>query len=645
METHKTSPFLSIKNRLLVFTLCISLIPIITITILYYLNARSTLKYEIIEKLKAVAESKRLHIQSLMKVNQIRIRNISSDGYIKNKFEIITHGGTFHQKTATRLNTYLLKNKKRLYHELLAIILVDKYGKVISSSNEKLMGTVMSHLDVFQKGIQKSYGDSFVGQPHYSPYLHADCVLVSAPMVSKQGVTIGVAMNAYNLTFLNEITIDPVGIGETGEVYLANKDMHMIAGSRFTKDASLNQSVSESELVRKTIEKRRGIVDVYTDYRGVPVIGVSLYIPEYSWILVTKINTAEAFAPLRPLGMFALILAVIGSAAAILLGIIFARSTSNPIKILTNAAKRLAGGELDYRVKIHRKDELGNLASSFNTMAENLRNEIHEHKQTEEMLEDANKNLQLEIIERKGIEEELRKQRDHLQYLTVQLTASNNELEAFCYSVSHDLRSPLRGIDGFSRALLEDYDGKLDTQGKNYLQRINMACHRMGQLIDDLLNLSRITRSKMNKKTVDLSTLAKTIAAELWEKYPGRQVEFVIADGLIVYGDSQLLKIALDNLLNNAWKFTQKRLRAKIEFGTTRYKENTAFFIRDNGVGFDMAYSNKLFGAFQHLHSATEFEGTGIGLATVQRIIHRHGGRIWAEGVVNQGAIFYFTLP
>ncbi|TLD39964.1 MAG: Sensory box histidine kinase [Candidatus Jettenia ecosi] len=644
MEIHKINPFLSIKNKLLVFTLCISLIPIITITAIYYLNARSTLKHEILEKLKGVAESKRLHTQALMRANEIRIRNISSDGYIRDKFEIVTRGGTSSQRTVARLNTYLLKNKKRLYSEIIAIMLVDKYGKVISSSNEKPVGTIISHLDVFQQGMKKNYGDFCVGQPHYSPYLHANCILVSAPIISRQGVKIGVAINAYSLTFLDEITIDPVGMGKTGEVYLANRDMQMITKSRFTEGEPLKQTVSDSEFVRKTIEKSKGAIDVYTDYRGVSVIGVLIYMPKYNWILVTKIDTTEAFAPLRPLRTVALILGIVSSTAAILLGITFAVSTSNPIKILTNATERLAGGELDYRVTIRRKDEIGNLALSFNTMAEELRNEIHEHRQTENMLEDANKNLQLEIIERKEIEEMLRKQRDHLQYLTAQLTASNTELEAFCYSVSHDLRSPLRGIDGFSRALLEDYDGKLDTQGKNYLQRINTACHRMGQLIDDLLNLSRITRSKMNKKSVDLGALAKTIAAELREKYPGRQVEFVIADGLIVHGDSQLLKIALNNLLNNAWKFSQKRSRAKIEFGTTRYKENTAFFIRDNGVGFDMAYSNKLFGAFQRLHSATEFEGTGIGLATVQRIIHRHGGQIWAEGGVDQGATFYFTL-
>lgn len=250
-----------------------------------------------------------------------------------------------------------------------------------------------------------------------------------------------------------------------------------------------------------------------------------------------------------------------------------------------------------------------------------------------------------DISERKKAEKELKKQRNYLENLTIQLTAANQELEAFCYSVSHDLRSPLRNMDGFSKALLEDYPDKLDTQGKNYLQRISAASQRMGQLIDDLLNLSRITRSEMSHKVVDLSAQVEIIVRELQEKHPDRHVEFVITQGLVVNGDPQLLKIALNNLLSNAWKFTRNCSQAKIEFGTTRHNGNSVFFVRDNGIGFDMTYANKLFGAFQRLHSVTEFEGTGIGLATVQRIIHRHGGTVRAEGAVNQGATIYFTLP
>ena len=222
--------------------------------------------------------------------------------------------------------------------------------------------------------------------------------------------------------------------------------------------------------------------------------------------------------------------------------------------------------------------------------------------------------------------------------------AANRELEAFSYSVSHDLRSPLRAIDGFSKALLDGYQNLLDERGKDYLQRVRAATQRMGQLIDDLLKLSRLTRGGMNITQVDLSAMAREVAAELQKSNPGRQVSFRIADGIGAMCDGHLLKVVFENLLGNAWKFTGNKEQATIEFATTQADGAPAYFIRDDGAGFDMAYSDKLFATFQRLHLDREFPGTGIGLSLVQRIIHRHGGKVWAEGAVDQGATFYFTL-
>ncbi len=298
--------------------------------------------------------------------------------------------------------------------------------------------------------------------------------------------------------------------------------------------------------------------------------------------------------------------------------------------------ERGAPYELDHRIIrpdgavrwVHEKAQLIRDASNRPVQMLGVVQDITERKEAEEEIQALNASLERRVEER-----------------TAQLEQANRELEAFSYSVSHDLRAPLRIIDGFSRALLEEHAGRLDAEGAEYVRTVRGAAQRMGQLIEDLLALSRVTRSPLRRARVDLSALAERVVAELVRTQPERQAEFRITPGLLVTADPNLLRIALENLLGNAWKFTSKLPRTVIEVGTTRAEGQIAFFVRDNGAGFDMAYADKLFGPFQRFHSAEEFPGTGIGLATVQRIVHRHGGRIWAQATVGQGATFKFTLP
>ncbi len=241
----------------------------------------------------------------------------------------------------------------------------------------------------------------------------------------------------------------------------------------------------------------------------------------------------------------------------------------------------------------------------------------------------------------KKTEDELKKHRDKLEELVNERT---KELESFSYSVSHDLRAPLRGIDGFSLALLEDYSEVLDEQGKNYLNRVRLGSQKMALLIDELLNLSRLGRRALNPTDVDLTALAGSLLHDFAEHDPNRSVEIIIEKEMMCFADSTLIRAVLQNLLENAWKFTSKKQDAKIEFGSLEKEGKRVYFVKDNGAGFNMEYKNKLFTAFQRLHQASEFPGTGIGLTTVQRIIHRHKGDLWAEGEIGKGAIFYFTL-
>ena len=271
-----------------------------------------------------------------------------------------------------------------------------------------------------------------------------------------------------------------------------------------------------------------------------------------------------------------------------------------------------------------------------------LQQQITERKQAEEHLEKTEQRLQQL---NQALEEKVSERTAALQEREAQLKASNQELEAFAYSVSHDLRAPLRAIDIYSRALLEEHGAALNKESKGYFARIHSNVVQMGLLIDDLIKLSQASRAEICCGTVNLSALTRELMYELQVLEPERQVKVTIASGAIVSADATLMRIVLMNLLHNAWKFTNHHPTAHIEFGVMLSEVRPIYFVRDDGAGFNMAYSKRLFGVFQRLHSAGEFPGTGIGLATVQRAIHRHGGEVWAEGAVEQGATIYFTVP
>jgi signal transduction histidine kinase len=315
---------------------------------------------------------------------------------------------------------------------------------------------------------------------------------------------------------------------------------------------------------------------------------------------------------------------------------------TKPILSIADVAKRiLASGEYSYRAPPGGNDEVGTLSDSFNAML------VEIERRTDE-LERTNRSLDQEVAERQRVEDELKQLNVELERRiaerTAQLEQSNDELESFSYSVSHDLRGPLRAIDGFSEALGKEIGDGSSESAQKYFERIRAGVKRMGHLIEDLLNLARVSRSELQIQALDLSAMSEQVIDDLRNTDSDRNVEASVWQGMHASADPRLIRAAMENLVGNAWKFTANVENARIEVGTMRDGSRTVYFVRDNGAGFDMAYADKLFGAFQRLHSASEFPGTGIGLATVQRIVHRHGGRVWADSSPGNGAAFYFTL-
>lgn len=500
-----------------------------------------------------------------------------------------------------------------------------------------------------------------------------------------------------------QTTILDSSSAETLLVRREGEDVVFLNELRFVSNASLNLRVPIADVEHPAVRAvlgEEGIVEG-VDYRGKEVLADLRSIPNSPWYLVTKMDIAETYAPLRirlrqTATLFGL---AIFSAGAILITFwrqqrirfykaqaetafalqeseeryrwvvsnipvvtfatdangIFTLSEGKGLDklglrsgqivgesifdlyrefpdILEPVRSALAGQETRREVSIKGVhfdvfytplfDENGKVVRVIG-----LANDVTSHKISEENIRQLNLDLENRVRER-----------------TAQFEIANKELEAFSYSVSHDLRAPLRGINGWSQALLEDYHDQLDEQAVQYIQRVLSESRRMGDLIDGMLNLSRLTRTEMNKKEVNLSAIAESIAERLKGDSIVREVEFVIEPNLIARGDTNLLEVVLANLLENAFKFTSKKARPCIEFGRTDIQGSPAFFVKDNGAGFDSSYAQKLFGAFQRMHKNSEFPGTGIGLATVQRIIHRHGGVIWAEARVDEGATFYFTL-
>jgi signal transduction histidine kinase len=486
-------------------------------------------------------------------------------------------------------------------------------GIILASSDEKELGFNVSGNPSFDKALKSTREvvvDIQLDPATTRPYLVVSRAIFRPDLKdTPTDSPLGVAMFYIDAdAYLKPLLQTGTGMGATGDIVLVDQDSTILMSLKFPlPDGTIPKPLEAKIQALPALMAARGQegVTIADDYRGVRVLsavrGLTIG-PDQNWGLVVKRDEAEVFGPLWRGVLYTCLVGFLGLLIAILLVVLVANRISGPIKDLSRSAREVEAGNLEVRAQVKAADEIGALAGTFNSMLESLKERSAEIERT------------------------------------------NKELEAFSYSVSHDLRAPLRSIDGFSQALLEDYYENVDETGRDYLSRVRASTQHMGRLIDDLLKLSRLTRTEMRQEPVSLSGIATKIIDSLKKNEPDRSVECVVEEGITVNGDPYLIEIAMENLLNNAWKFTGKTPGPRIQFGMTQKDGLDVYYIKDNGAGFDMTYSDKLFGAFQRLHSSEEFSGTGIGLVTVQRIIHRHGGRIWAEAEPNKGATFFFTI-
>jgi signal transduction histidine kinase len=485
------------------------------------------------------------------------------------------------------------------------IVMEPESGEVIASTDPLEEGKFHENRPYFIEGKKSPY----IQNLYYSLSIQQPAITASAPIYSRDGKLLGVIAGRLNLAELHAI-INPVSLNrETLDAYVVTQANLFATQPRFIEDTAILQRGIRTDAVQACINGGNGVMEGL-NYRNTAAISSYRWLEDENLCLVVEMEQTEAFSSIQSLAETILLMTSVVLLLASLIAIALARTITQPLLRLQEAVLRFGMGEWNFRIPEESSDEVGMLAREFNHMADVLsENQARLREQTRELID------------------------------------ANQQLEAFSYSISHDLRAPLRSVDGFSRILLEDFSDKLDDDGKRYATIVRNGAQQMGKLIDDLLVFSRVSRQSISRQEVNLEKLAYELAESAKKEEEERRIEIQVGNLPTCQADPSLIRQVFQNLLLNAVKYTRNRETARIEVGSKFMDGETVYYVRDNGAGFDMKYANKLFGVFQRLHRADEFEGTGVGLAIVRRIINRHGGRIWADAEVDKGATFFFTLP
>ncbi|PIU40877.1 MAG: hypothetical protein COS99_08200 [Candidatus Omnitrophica bacterium CG07_land_8_20_14_0_80_42_15] len=629
---------LRITAKFILWFLFIALVPLIIATYISYSTSKKVLEKEVANSLLAVADDKANRVESYLHEKEKNVTTLSymSDIVIAiEKFDKAFYAGGMNSPEYTAVDQefrpFLAYYQKAYGYE--DLVLIRPNGEAIFSVKKKEEQKSLYEIVLFNKNSElakvfmraKESSKTEISDFEYNPQTQKASAFIAAP-VFRGADLVGVVILQMNNDGICELVKDYAGLGKTGETIIASKignDAVFIAPTRFDPNAAFTRKITigskEGLGIQKAVQGEEGS-GTTIDCMGKETLGVWRNIPSFRLGMVVKMDTEEVITSARELRNTLLKIGLALLALITLLAAIIANSVSRPIKDLTAVAGVISGGDFSARVKSNTKDEIGELANSFNKMTD--------------ALVQAKANVELE---KEKVEEQ-----------KVLLEKVNKELDAFVYTASHDLRAPLRGISSFASFLEEDYKSKLDEQGKDYLNEIRKGADRMNRLIEDLLKLSRVSRIKNPYEDVDINELISSITERIKFDITHNKVDLKIHENIpIVHCDRIKLGEVFLNLINNAIKFSSKNNKEnpKVEVGYLDGGEFHKFYVKDNGIGIDPKYHSQIFGLFKRLHSSDEYEGTGAGLSIVKKVIDDHGGNIWIDSEVGKGAAFYFTIP
>jgi two-component system, NtrC family, sensor kinase len=629
---------LKITTKFIIWFLFISLVPLAVAIIFSYKSSHMVLEEVVKNSLLAVADNKVNQVETFFQRIKNDAINLSLAPEVIDTAEKFTNAFQNYGSKSPEYDALAQEFKPMLsYYQKLAgynnIIFISSDGEVIFSINDSeeigsLYKAILNNrkLELAETFIKsKASQDVEISDIEYHPKSNEGVIFIVAP-IFKQTDHIGFVAFEISIKGVYGFVQDYSSLGNTGEAIIVakiKKEAVFITPLRFDPDGAFKKKIEinsrEGREIEKALMGMEGL-GISTDYRDHKVLAIWKPLPTFRLCMIVKIDTKEIFASAVKLRNALLKIGLLLIIIIVIIALFLARSISRPIKNLTYISKIISEGELSARVNVDTEDEIGELAISFNQMTDKL---VEAKANVEKKNE--------EIEEQKRLLEE-----------------SNKELDSFVYTASHDLRAPLRGIDGLVKFIEEDYADKFDSQGKEYLKKIRTGATRMKQLIDDLLKLSRISRIKNPYEDVDMNELVSSVISNIEFDIKQYKIELKIADNLpVVRCDKIKMQEVFFNLISNAVKFSSKNKDTGpiVEVGYSDKNEAHEFYVKDNGIGIDKKHHNEIFGIFKRLHSQKEYEGTGAGLSIVKRIIDDHKGEIWIDSDLGKGATFYFTIP